>query len=604
LSSLLVTHGHHFGVRYSLLDRTTLGRSSGCTIQLLDEKVSRLHTTIHRDGGRYIVKDEGSSNGTGLNGRLLLESKELQPGDEIAIGNNLMLFEPDLEILHDLAGAGTVVLATPPEASSGAVESPTGDDGFRIEGLMSALAELLASARGIGRPAALLEAAARSIGAERAALLLAPTGGEPMKAVATYPHRGRVAIAKPLIKRVLDERRAVRRPGALELTVRQGRSFIEHRGGSALCLPIVRGGRLRGAFYADSTAANAFSSLPLDDVFSALNLAFAPLFTGQPDLLVPRPDAETSEEHKLESPASLQVAEQARAAADISSPVLLHGEPGSGREHHARRIHSMSPRAPGPFVAFHCGAFARDIAEGIIFGLSKVADGGRAGLVEAANGGTLFLDDLGELPPHLQVKLLRMLQEGRIYRVGATRSVRVDVRVIAGSTRDLDTLVRGGVLRSDLVDHIAVTVIELPPLRRRLADIAPLVAQFVDEFELEHGPLTRGFTPEALGLLETQEWPGNVRELKDVVRRVLIRARGERVDGDDVRSELKALPSRSAFEKPEDLSPVVQRLEIELASRALGRCRGSRSRAARLLGVPVAELERRMAAWDIDPFGN
>ncbi len=605
MSSLLVTHGHHFGVRYSLLDRTTLGRSSGCTIQLLDEKVSRLHTTIHRDGDRYIVADEGSSNGTGLNGRLLLESTELAPGDEIAVGNNLLLYAPDLDILLDLAGAGAVVLATPPEASAASVETGPRPEPFRIESLLGSLSALLASPQGVGRPAALLEAAARAIGAERAALLLAPTGGEPMKAVATFPHRGHPAIARPLIDRVLDERKVVRRPGTLELTVRQGRSFIEHRGGSALGLPIQRGGRLRAAFYADSPDPAAFARLPTDELCAAINLAFAPLFTGQPELLMPPAEGAAPPEQKLESPASDRVAEQARALADLPTPVLIHGEPGSGREHVARRIHAMSPRAQGPFVSFHCGAFGRDVAEGLVFGVAKDSGRpGRPGLVEAANGGTLFLDDLGELPAHLQVKLLRMLQEGRIYRVGATRSVRVDLRVLAGSTRDLDTLVRGGVLRSDLVDHIAVNVLEVPPLRRRLADVAPLVGQFVQGFETEHGPLTKGFTPEALGLLEAQDWPGNVRELKDVVRRVLIRARGEFVDGNDVRSELQALPSRSAFEKAEDLAPVVRRLEAELTGRALGRCRGSRSRAARLLGIQTAELDRRIAAWDIDPYGN
>ncbi|MCO4770858.1 MAG: sigma 54-interacting transcriptional regulator [Deltaproteobacteria bacterium] len=581
-----------------------MGRSSGCTIQLLDEKVSRLHSTIHRDGDRFIVKDEGSSNGTGLNGRLLLESTELRPGDEVAIGNNLMLFNPDLEILRDLEGAGSVILATPPEASAAPIEDDRVES-FRLEGLLASLSELVASPRGVGRPAALLEAAARGIGAERAALLVAPMGGEPSKAVATFPHRSRVSIARPLLQRVLDDRKAVRRAGTLDLTVRQGRSFIEQRAGAAIGLPIVLGGRLRAAFYADSSSPTAFARVPLDEVFSAINLAFAPLFAGDPALLMPAPEPEAGDESPLDSPAYQRVLEQARSAADQPTPVLLHGEPGSGREYVARQIHAMGPRAQGPFVALHSGSFSRDVAEGLIFGCAKGVEAPvRPGLVESANGGTVFFDDVGELPAHLQVKLLRLLQEGRVYRVGATRSTRVDVRVLAGSTRDLDTLVRGGVLREDLVDHLAISVIEVPPLRKRLADVAALVMHFIVQFEAAHGPLTRGFTPEALGLLEAQDWPGNVRELREVVRRVLIRARGEQVDGGDVRSELLALPSRSAFERSEDLGPAVRKLEAELASRALSRCRGSRARAARLMGIPVSELERRMVAWDIDPFGN
>lgn len=604
MPSLLVTHGHHFGVRFPLVDRTTLGRSSGCVIQLLDEKVSRLHSTIELTEDGWTVRDEGSSNGTGLNGRLLLEAAPLLPGDEIAVGNNLMLFEPDLDILPDLEGAGAVVVATPPEASAPSAEEER-RDGFRFEGFLRSLAELLASPRGLGRPAALLEAAVLGLGASRGALLLAPTGEEPVKAVATYPHRAHVSIARPLLEKVFSSRRSVKRGGTLDLTVRQGRSFIEHLAGSALGVPIVLGGRLRGVFYVDSSSANTFVGLPMDDVFSAVSLAFAPLFTGRPELLLPATPPMPSPPADLDSPAAVGLAEQIRAVADQPTPVLIHGEPGAGREHTARAIHAMGPRARGPFFALHCGAWSRDVAEVAVFGeAGEDGKGARPGLVEGANGGTLFLDDLGELAAPLQIKLLRLLQEGRIYRRGATRSTRLDVRVLAGSTRDLDTLVRGGVLREDLVDLIALSVLEVPPLRKRLADVAALARWFVARFEAEHGPMTRGFTPEALGLLEAQEWPGNIRELRDVVHRALVRARGEFIDGDDVRSELLALPSRVAFDKPEDLAVAVRKQEADLVARALGRCRGSRSRAARMLGIPTAELERRMAAWDIDPYGT
>ncbi len=205
MSRLLVTHGHHFGVSYALLEDTSLGRSSACTIQLLDEKVSRLHSTIRKDGDSYILKDEGSSNGTGLNGRLLTEPAVLSPGDEVAVGNNLMLFDPDLEVLRDLDGAGSVIIAAPggDKVAEPAPGKPTRDGGFQVEALLGVIADMLAGPRGVGRPAALVEAAVKGLDAERGALLLAPTGGEPMRAVATYPHRGRVTINRDILHAVL-----------------------------------------------------------------------------------------------------------------------------------------------------------------------------------------------------------------------------------------------------------------------------------------------------------------------------------------------------------------------------------------------------------------
>lgn len=609
MSSLLVTHGHHFGVRYSLLERTTMGRSSGCTIQLLDEKVSRLHSSITREGEQFVLRDEGSSNGTGLNGRLLLEPAVLQPGDEVAVGNNLLLFAPNLEIFRDLEGAGAVVAATPPEAAAVSDEAPPSDaETFRVESLLGGLSALLSGPRGMGRPAALVEAAATGLHADRGALLLAPLGGEPIKAVATWPHRGRVCIARPLLQRLVDERRAVLRDGTLELTVRQGRSLLESHGGSALGVPITRGGRLRGIFYAESSRKNAFKRLPIDLICHTLNVAFAPLFTGDPGPLRPEPSAAEPERPIAESPAMQKTLELASTLSDAPTPILLRGEGGSGKEFLARTIHRLGPRSQGPFVALHCGSLSRNVAESVVFGHTPGAfpgaDSVRVGLVEQADGGTLFLDDLGELSPPLQVRLLRMLQEGRVYRLGGTRPVRVDVRVIAGSSRDLGNLVRGGVLRADLYEHIAVAGLDVPPLRERLSDVGPLVRHFIKTFNAEHGTDTRDFSPEAIGLLEAHDWPGNVRELRDVVHRALVRSRGDIVEAGTVEEELSALPRGEATDHEPELVQAIRRIDREFTARALARCRGSLTRAARMLGISVPELDRRLVAWNLDLFGE
>ena len=607
MSSLLVTHGHHFGVRYSLLERTTLGRSSGCTIQLLDEKVSRLHSSITREGEHFILRDEGSSNGTGLNGRLLLEPAILQPGDEVAVGNNLMLFDANLEIFLDLEGAGAVIAAMPPEAAA-ASDLPKTSETFRVEALLAGISELLAGPRGVGRPAALVEAAGVGLLGDRAALLLAPLGGEPMKAVATWPHRSRVCIARPLLKRLIEERRAVLGDGTVQLSVQQGRSLLESHGGSALGLPVTRGGRLRGIFYVESSRPDAFRQLPMELVCHTINVAFAPLFVGLPGPLRPSSPPPEPERPVADSAAMQMVIEQAASVADLATPVLLRGEPGSGKDFLARTIHRLGSRSRGPFVGLHCGSLSRNVAESIVFGhmpgAFPGADAPRVGLVEQADGGTLFLDDLGELPPPLQVRLLRCVQEGRVYRLGGTRPVRCDVRIIAGTSRDLANLVRGGVLRADLYEHIAQTVVDVPPLRDRLADIGPLVRYFVRSFNAEHGTTIRQFAPEAVGQLEAHDWPGNVRELRDVVHRALVRSREDDVAAITVEQELAALPRGQAEDHAPELADQIRRIDREFTARALARCRGSRTRAARMLDISVPELDRRLVAWKLDLFGE
>ncbi len=613
MSRLLVTHGHHFGVCYDLLEHTTLGRSSACTIQLLDEKVSRKHTSVHKKGDRWILKDEGSSNGTGLNGRLLLEPQELTPGDEVAVGNNLMLFDPDLEILRDLEGAGAVVLAargdaTVPPPAHVSDGSPSLQP-FQFDALLGGVADMLGGPRGVGRPAALVEAVARGLGAERGALLLAPTGDEPMKAVATYPHRGRVTITRELVHRVLEERvPAVSADGILELTVRAGRSMIEAHAGAALAVPILHGGRIRGVFYADASHRSAFEQTPIDRVLAIVTITFTRMLAGPPSALRPPREPPPYPAPVAQSPAMQAVLQQAEAWAETTSPLLLRGEQGAGRAFLAGYIHSISPRSQGPFVLAQCGTLPETMAESALFGHERgtlnAADARHVGLLEEADGGTLLLDGVSELPAPLQVKLLRALQEGRFYRVGGTRPVRVDLRVLAGTSRDLPTLVEEGRFRQDLYETLATLRLDLPPLRRRLADVEPLVQAFVADFNARNGTRMKGLTPEAVGLIETHDWPGNLRELRATVDRLLVGTRSTWVEARQVEEELATHPTSSSYGTEVDIAALLRDRERRWLSSAMDRARGNRGRAARMLNLRAEELERLLALHAVDDFGR
>ncbi len=610
MARLLVTHGHHFGVCFSLLDDTSIGRSSACTIQLLDEKVSRLHSTIKQDGERWVLHDEGSSNGTGLNGRLLVEPTSLSPGDEVAVGNNLMLYEPDLEILRDLDGAGSVVLAAPgggtvPAAAPG---RPTREGGFQVEALLQHIAEMLAGPRGVGRPAALVEAAVKGLGAERGALLVAPTGGEPMKAVATYPHRGRITISRHSLRHVLDMKTPLlSAEGMVELTVKAGRSLIEARAGASLTVPVSIGGRIRGLFYAESGDSSTFAGLSMETVQSILSLTFSHQLSGTSEALRPPLEAPPLEEPVSQSPAMQAVLEQVRRYAEEPAPVLVCGEVGSGKAFLARYLHRLSPRSTGPFVAVHCGTLPDQTAESVLFGHEQGAfsgaDARRRGCLEQADGGTILLDGVATLSPPLQVKLLRTLQEGRFYRVGGTRPVRVDVRFVAGSGRDLAALVEEGSFRQDLLSVIDVLRLDVPALRRRIADVGPLVERFVDRFNLRNGVRRRGLTPEAVGLLEGHAWPGNVQQLADATERLLIRASGDYVEAEDVEVELAALAA--VDEGDEDVAAkAIRGLDRQLVARAVADCRGNKGRVALMLRVPRSAVDRLVAMYGLDAFGR
>ncbi|MBK9516525.1 MAG: sigma-54-dependent Fis family transcriptional regulator [Anaeromyxobacter sp.] len=296
---------------------------------------------------------------------------------------------------------------------------------------------------------------------------------------------------------------------------------------------------------------------------------------------------------------------QVRKVAPQKTTVLVTGESGTGKELVARALHDLSPRAAAPFVAVNCGAIPGELLESELFGHVRGAftDAVRAkkGLALEADGGTLFLDEIGELPLPLQVKLLRFLQEEEVRPVGDTRSVKVDVRVVAATARDLPESVRAGQFREDLYWRLAVVGVRLPPLRERPGDAAALAGHFLGRFApLRPDLMGLRFTAEALAALEAHRWPGNVRELLHAVERAVVLAEGPEIREEDLPDAVRAPAAGGAAPPAGDLSVKrgTRALEDRLIREALARTGGNRRRAAELL-----ELSYRALLYKIKDYG-
>lgn len=285
--------------------------------------------------------------------------------------------------------------------------------------------------------------------------------------------------------------------------------------------------------------------------------------------------------------------------AEVQSTVLVTGESGTGKELVARAIHDLSPRAEKPFISINCGAFTETLLESELFGYVKGsftgANANRKGLFEAAHKGTIFLDEIGEMSPAMQVKLLRVLQERRVRPVGAHEELPIDARVIAATNRDLKAMSADGSFREDLFYRISVIPIHLPPLRERSEDIAELVSHFIGKFCDQTGR-TVSISPKAMEILEGYAWHGNVRELEHTIERAVALERGEEIQPERLPDHITNYnPERikSEFDLPDEgvnLTAHLDNLEKTYVMEALKKCGGNQTRAAELLQMQVRSL--------------
>ena len=302
---------------------------------------------------------------------------------------------------------------------------------------------------------------------------------------------------------------------------------------------------------------------------------------------------------------AVQIAQIVAKAEDTTALIL--GESGTGKELMARFIHMSSGRSRQSFITINCGAIPRDLAENEFFGYEKGAFTGatekvKPGRFEQADKGTILLDEVGELSLEMQVKLLRVLQERTFYRLGGTKEVEVDVRVIAATNRDLEQLVEEGKFREDLYYRLNVAMITLPPLRERLEDILPLASVFVTEFNKKFSKTVSGFSPEAADILQHHPWKGNIRELRNVIERVILLESEETISKDS----LSFLRNTSQSQKQKELQDGQHLLQIhpdgvemnnvvkDLILKTLNITGGNQIRAAKILGVSRAKLRYRI----------
>ena len=515
------------------------GRNPECTVAVDDEALSRRHAALRRSGVTVTIEDLGSRNGTLVNGTPITGIRRLTSGDIIGVG------------------PVTAIVATS--------SPPRGRQVATLGELQDRLAAEVERAMRYKRPLGI--AMVRFSG--EANVDPAVSQLRAMDLVAEYGP-DELALVLPETTRAGAELVGRRTADACGADAKFGAAAFPEDGTSAGELVSVARARLRGA--------RGITQPVTDDPLRKL-----------PDQLV------------VVDPLMERVYELAARAAATQINVVIVGETGTGKERVAEAIHRLGPRAEGPFVRVNCAALVESLVESELFGHEAGAFSGavamKRGLFETAARGTLFLDEIGELPPAVQPKLLRAIESRKIVRVGGTRELAIDVRLVCATNRDLEAEVERGLFRQDLLFRIAAFVIPVPPLRDRTTEIIPLAVQFAYELTTELGLPATGFTPQALDALRGAPWPGNVRELRNVVERAIALSGGARIQVEHLPDNLV----RGGDANEPEIRRKVAEVERDMLRAALDAAAGNQSLAAKRLGISRFALARLLAKHRLKP---
>ena len=604
-----------------------IGRDPSNLLSINDLSLSRRHCALSRDEEGYTIRDLDSRNGTSVNGIAVKESR-LRHGDQISVGDSIFLL-----LLHDDAEESTDSRVEYEDSLTQATaqlrpqdvlylqserilkELPTSSRVARNLNALLKISRVVHSIRDLDElQGQILNLIFEVVPAERGAILLDDKGDEHFASVFARHRIAKsvlpVRISRTIARRVMEEGLAILGadvPASNHLAGVESLVNCEVR--SLLCVPLTIFQKVTGCIYLDTcNAADRFDEDHLQLVAAiagtsavALENARRMHWLEQENL---RLSAEVNLDHNFigESPRMKEVYQFLARVAPTDSNVLLQGESGTGKELAARAIHRNSPRSSKSFVAINCAAIPEGLLESELFGHERGAFTGavaqKKGRLEMANGGVVFLDEIGELAPPLQVKLLRVLQEREFERVGGTRPITVDIRLIAATNRDLGEAVKTGTFRKDLFYRLNVLSLVLPPLRDRREDIPMLADYFVIKYVKKCHTRTKKISPEAMLCLVNYDWPGNVRELENAIERALVLSMSDVIQPEDLpESILEKGLSPSA--EGANYHYQVRELKKKLIVSALEETKRNYTEAAHLLGVHVNYLHRLIRNLDL-----
>jgi len=595
-------------VKGSIVDvesgEVSVGRSTSNTLYVPDSQLSRRHCAFVRIGDHVVLRDLQSLNGTFVNG-VPIKERVLQDGDQIQVGQSVLFLS--------MSGGETTAAAADQVQAQPATDFTTveiaRDDTFsvrldelpgevaqnpRLAAHAGALLKLSTALMAIQDPGELqhrlLQLIVEIVPANRAALLLVRQGLD-LESVATWntATRDTVHVDFSLARRSLQGRMAI---VMNDVTAVPGIQAI-------LCSPLVVQDRPVGVAYVTSDT-NRFARDHLQFATAAAAIGATALETArhlnrlEDEAHRLRADLTARDELIGESPSMQKIGQFIAQVAPSDSTVLISGESGTGKELVAKAIHARSPRAAKRFAAINCATLSETLLESTLFGHERGAFTGavalKKGMLEVAHGGTVFLDEVGELPTGVQARLLRVLQEREFERVGGTSPIAIDIRLIAATNRDLKRAVAEGSFREDLYFRLNVISVTMPPLRNRRDDIELLALYFTRKHATKCRRRIAGITPEALAALVAYAWPGNVRELENAVERAIVMGSTDHVLLDDLPEDI-AEAGAAADATP----PYFQSLtgaKKEVVRSALDQAGGDYLRAAQLLGVHVNSLHR------------
>ncbi len=576
------------GESFSNTEKLTIGRDASNTVHISEVAVSRQHCVVNQ--GKLFDLD--SLNGTFVNG-IPVKERILRHGDRVDVGGSQFVFVVSDEPLQDPVEFGEE------EISPSTIFLKKED--FVSPALWKFSSEIHQLRKTSDVQRRFMELVFEAMPAEKGAILFAESSVEEYSSIfswdRTLEHRSKVRISRTVGNLVLSKGESVLSNDVLQ-NFGEARSLADSGARSVVAAPLSVRGKTQGLVFLEAGVTSAFSEehLRLLSAMSAIaSIAIENLQHLEWLVEENRKLRKESEAYGIlgESQKIQDVLQFINKVGATDSTVLILGESGTGKELVARALHEKSSRANNPFIAINCAALTEPLLESELFGHEKGAFTGaiaqKKGKFEVADGGTLFLDEVTELTPLLQAKLLRVLQERQFERVGGTTSIRVNIRILAATNKNLKKGIEEGKFRDDLYYRLNVISVQLPPLRERPNDIPLLATYFASQFGIRFQRRIVGISQEARARLMNYDWPGNVRELQNAIERAVVLGNGEQILPEDLPESLLETRSVGNLSKYHE---GVQEIKRQLILQAMENARGNFTEAAKLLGLHPNYLHR------------